>query len=336
MNELTPRIPARPSSANGLWLVDKSKYAILPVPFPIPDKKTEVLLKMEVSGISRGTERLVFHNQVPESLYDRMQAPFQKGSFPFPVQYGYCAVARVIDGPATLLDRLAFCLYPHQDYFTASADHLTLIPDKIPADRAILAANMETALNAVWDSGVTAGDHVSIIGGGVIGFLIGSLVRSIPAVKVTMVDVMDRSELAHQFSLHFETEPEKALNADVVFHCSAQEAGLQTALKCAGEEARVIEMSWYGTKPVNIPLGEAFHAKRLQLISSQVGGLPASHHKRWSFRRRMQTVMTLLDNPLLDHLLTHTISFDQAPTRLPPLFDAPDVLAISLHYERTV
>ena len=328
MNDQAPRT----TSANGLWLVDKSKYAILPVHLPDWDKKTEVLLKMTASGISRGTERLVFNAGVPESEYQRMRAPHQRGDFPYPVQYGYCASAQIIEGPADLIGQSVFCLHPHQDYFVTSLQSLNFLPPNVTPNRAVLAANMETALNGVWDSAVTAGDHVTIVGGGVLGLLLTFLISQMPATRVTLIDPQDRAVLATAFGAHFENHPKLGLEADVVFHTSASEAGLKTALDCAGTESRVVEMSWYGTRNISVSLGGAFHSKRLHIISSQVGQIPSRQKARWNYARRMQTALTMLADPRLDRLLTHQIPFTDAPQRLPPLLDDPQALAISLTY----
>jgi hypothetical protein len=319
-------------SAQGLWLVNKRKYAILPVTLGKLDNKTEVLLKMKVSGISRGTEKLVFNAKVPESQYQRMRAPLQRGDFPFPVQYGYCAVADIIDGPSELIGKTTFCLHPHQDIFIVSIDKLSIVPEYIPVHRAVLAANMETALNAIWDSGVTAGDTVAIIGGGVLGLLLSFLVGRIPATRVTLIDPVDRSEYAAQFGTQFRQTAPEELNADVVFHTSASEGGLQTAFHCAGEEARIMEVSWHGDHLISLPLGGAFHSKRLQLISSQVGQITSDRRSRWNYARRLQTALELLADQRLDSLLTHQIPFEDAATKLPVLLDDPKALAISLTY----
>ena len=319
-------------SATGLWLVDKRKYAILPVPLQIQDKKSEILLKMLASGVSRGTERLVFNALVPPEEFSRMRAPRQIGDFPFPVLYGYCASALILDGPSDLIGRKVFCLNPHQDYFSAPLDALTLFPETLPHERAVLAANMETALNAIWDSGVSAGDKITIIGAGVVGLLVASLASRIPATTVTLIDRQDRSELAKLFGCRFENTPNQGLEADLVFHCSASEKGLQTAITCAAQEASIIEMSWYGSNPVSLSLGGAFHSKRLRLIGSQVGQIPADHKARWTYQRRMQCALSLLDDARLDRLLTHRIPFIEAPQSLPPLLDDPSALAITLTY----
>ncbi|MGB7914877.1 MAG: dehydrogenase, partial [Rhodomicrobium sp.] len=110
-----------------------------------------VIVRTLWSGISRGTEKLVFEGRVPESEFERMRAPFQEGSFPYPVKYGYSVAGVVEEGPPDLIGRTVFALHPHQTLFSAPSSAVTPLPDGLPARRAILSANMETALNATWD-----------------------------------------------------------------------------------------------------------------------------------------------------------------------------------------
>ncbi len=280
----------------------------------------DCLLTMLWSGVSRGTERLVCEGRVPCSEHARMRAPFQEGSFPFPVKYGYCAVGRVDAGPPDLLGRIAFCLHPHQDRFVAPRGSLVLVPDTIPARRAILAANMETALNAHWDAGSGPADRIVIVGGGVLGLLVAWLAARLPGSEVTLVDVEPgRAVLAAELGFGFALPGASPCDADVVFHASATAAGLATAIAAAGAEARVVELSWYGEGAVPAPLGGAFHAHRLQLISSQVGLVSASRRARWDYARRAQVAMALLADDRLDALITDEIAFSDLPQRLPAL-----------------
>lgn len=272
------------------------------------------------SGVSRGTERLVCEGRVPCSEHERMRAPFQEGSFPFPVKYGYCAVGRVDAGPHDMLGRVAFCLYPHQDRFVAPRDGLVLVPDAVPPRRAILAANMETALNAHWDAGSGPSDSVVIVGGGVLGLLVAWLAARLPGADVTLVDVEPgRATLAAALGFRFATPDSAPRDADVVFHASATAAGLETAIAAAGIEARIVELSWYGEGAVPATLGGAFHARRLQLVSSQVGLVSASRRARWDYARRAQAAMALLADDRLDALITDEIAFRELPQRLPGL-----------------
>ncbi|MBA4222676.1 MAG: dehydrogenase [Methylobacterium sp.] len=296
----------------------------LPSPGP-----SECLVRTLWSGISRGTERLVFEGRVPESEYERMRAPLQQGAFPYPVKYGYCAVGMVDAGPAELLGRTVFCLHPHQDRFVVPADRVTPLPKGLPARRAVLAANMETALNAHWDAGSGPADRIVVVGGGVLGLLVAYIAARLPGAEVTLVDLDEsRAALAQALGCRFALPADCPGDADLVFHASASAAGLATAIGAAGFEARIVELSWYGEGSVAAPLGGAFHARRLQLISSQVGQVSPSRRARFDYARRMQAALALLADEWLDALITDEIAFTDAPARLPALFAGAGLTAV--------
>jgi NADPH:quinone reductase-like Zn-dependent oxidoreductase len=284
----------------------------------------EVRVRALYSAISRGTERLVLAGRVPPSEYERMRAPFMAGAFPFPVKYGYAIVGRVERGPAELIGRLVFALHPHQSVFTLPADALALVPDRVPPARAVLAANMETALNAVWDAQPGPADRIAVIGAGVVGALVAWLCGRLPGARVTLIDVEpSRTELARKLGVGFSVPEDAPENCDLVVHASGTAAGLATALSCAGDEATVLELSWYGADEVSIPLGGAFHSRRLKLISSQVGRVAASHRARWTHARRLAAVLDLLTEPALDALIAPALAFRDLPARLPDIL-APE------------
>lgn len=292
----------------------------------------EALVRMAFSAVSRGTERLVASGGVPAEEAHRMQCPLQEGDFPFPVKYGYCAVGVVEQGPAAWVGRRVFVLHPHQDRFICGVNWLNDVPEHIPTARATLAANMETALNAVWDSGVSAADRVVIIGGGLVGLLVTFLCAQMPGTEVTLVDTNPaRAALARAFGAAFASPEATVCGADVVFHTSASAAGLATALNAARDEGTVVEMSWYGAKEVAVPLGGAFHAGRIKLISSQVGRVSPGHAARgWTYGDRLQAALRLLDDSRLDLLLGEPISFEDLPAAIPQLLapDAPGVVSL--------
>lgn len=302
-----------------LWYVARGRADLIAGPLPLR-APGEALCRARFSTLSRGTERLVFEGRVPFGEWARMACPRQEGAFPFPVKYGYAMVATVEDGPADLIGRTVFALNPHEDRFTAPADALVPVPDAVPARRAVLAPNMETALNGVWDSGVSAGESVVIVGAGVVGLLVAALVSRIPGTTVTLVDIdPTRRDLARAMGAGFAKPLDAPDDADVVFHTSATAAGLSCALACAGFEARVVELSWYGDADPPVPLGAAFHARRLQLVSSQVGSVAASRRARFSHRRRLETALSLLADPRYDALLDAGIAFADLPAALPAL-----------------
>lgn len=284
-----------------------------------------VLVESMFSGISRGTERLVFDGRVPPSEHSRMRSPAQEGDFSFPVKYGYSAVGRALEGE--FAGREVFTLHPHQTQFRTPADMLHPLPHGLPAERAVLAANMETALNILWDSGASAGDRIAVIGVGVVGALVGYLAAQLPGAEVTLVDVNSaRAALASAVGCRFALPAEAPLECDVVIHTSATESGITRALEIAGRDATVVEASWYGTASVALPLGESFHSRRLRLVSSQVGNLPAERTPRWSHHRRMSVALGLLRDPALDVLLSGESAFADLPAEYGDVLSNPNTL----------
>lgn len=280
----------------------------------------EVRVRALFSGISRGTESLVFQGRVPPSQYEAMRAPFQEGDFPGPVKYGYASVGKVEQGFDALLGQTVFCLYPHQDIYVVPVSAVLAVPASVPPRRAILAANAETAVNIIWDANIGPGDRVCVIGGGVVGCLVTWLAARIPGTVVTLVDLeASRAGLADQLGAGFALPDSAPADQDVVVHTSASEAGLTTALGCAGNEASVVEASWYGSTQPSAPFGEAFHARRLTLRSSQVGQLPPARRPRWDYRRRLALALGLLDDPRLDRLISGESRFSELPATLPRL-----------------
>lgn len=313
--------------ARQFWIRAPRHGEIVTAELP-PRQANEVLVRTRYSAISRGTEALVFRGDVPPSQYAHMRAPFQEGDFPWPVKYGYMSVGDVLAGPDDLVGRTVFCLYPHQDLYCVPVEAVTLVPDGVPAARAVLAANMETAINAVWDAGATVGDRIAVIGAGVVGLLVAWLCRQIPGASVTAVDTNPgRADVAQALGLDFAAppalQPDAKRGCDLVFHASGQPAGLTHALELAGPEGTIVELSWYGTTSVPLPLGESFHSRRLTIRSSQVGRLPPSRQPRWGYRDRRALAVELLRDGVLDLLLTAETDFIDLPDVLASLSDGP-------------
>jgi threonine dehydrogenase-like Zn-dependent dehydrogenase len=324
--------PSIPAIARALWYTAPGTVELREERSAVPGPN-EVLVATSFSGVSRGTERLIMAGRVGRSEWERMRAPMQAGVFPYPVKYGYCATGTIIAGEKSLIGRSVFALHPHQDYFVAAMDQVTLLPPDLPVRRATLAANMETALNAVWDSAAGPADRIVVVGGGIVGLLVGYLAARLPGADVTLVDVApERQMIANLLGLRFVAVPAASSgtvapgettsglkDADVVFHTSASATGLAMAIDAAGFEATVVELSWYGAGAVAAPLGGAFHSRRIKLISSQVGHVSASRRARWDYRRRLESALKLLQDPRLDQLITEEIDFNDAPTLLPRL-----------------
>lgn len=283
------------------------------------------------SGISRGTERLVFQGKVPASEHETMRAPFQDGDFAFPIKYGYAAVGRVEGGDRA--DEIVFALYPHQTRFSVPPDGVVSVPATVPAGRAVLAANMETALNIVWDAAVHPGDRVVVVGAGVVGSLAAYLSAQMPGAEVCLVDIDPfKAPLAARLGCTFALPPEAPGGADVVIHTSASSAGLATAIAAAGTEATISEASWYGTQQTTVPLGAQFHQKRLRIVGTQVGRIPAHMAARWTYRRRLSKALELLADPVLDALISGESTFEDLPKDYGSILSNPATLCHRICY----
>lgn len=308
-------------SARAFWISRPGHGEIRDVTLPQLEAD-QVLVRTLYSAISRGTETLVFNGRVPASQYERMRAPFQDGDFPAPLKYGYINVGEVEQGPPELCGRSVFCLYPHQDRYVVGAADVVPLPEALPPARAVLAANMETAVNALWDLAPRIGDRISVIGAGTLGCLVAWLAARIPGTEVELVDINDaRAVTAATLGVHF-AHPDQAREArDIVFHTSASSSGLNCALALAGFEATIVELSWYGDEPVAASLGGHFHSRRLKLISSQVGEIATPRRSQRTYRQRMQLALRLLRNPVLDHLISGQSRFDELPDVMSQLAD---------------
>jgi hypothetical protein len=307
------------ATAQALWYVAPGRAEIRPEAVAAI-AAGEVRVRALHGALSRGTERLVFAGRVPASEFERMRAPLMGGKFPFPVKYGYATVGRVEDGPAALVGRTVFSLHPHQSMFAAPAEAVIPLPDSLPPQRAVLAANMETALNAVWDAAPGPADRIAVVGAGVVGALVAWLCGRLPGAEVTLIDIApERASLAAALGVGLAAPEAAPRDCDLVVHASGSAAGLATALALAGNEATVLEMSWYGDGDIPAPLGAAFHSRRLKLVSSQVGQVAPSHRPRWSHRRRLAAALDLLADARLDALLAPAVAFADLPARMPEI-----------------
>jgi len=309
--------------ARAFWVVEPGRGEIRRETLPAPGAD-EVVVRALFSGVSRGTEALVFQGRVPASERDRMRAPFQAGAFPAPVKYGYSSVGVIERGPGGLKGRHVFALFPHQTRYVVPVRAVALLPEHVPPSRAVLAANLETAINGVWDARPHVGDHITIVGGGAVGCLVAWVAGRIGGCDVELVDVNpQRASIARALGVRF-AEPAAASDArDVVIHASGSASGLALALSIAAFETDVVEMSWYGEGAVPIALGEGFHARRLTLKSSQVGSVATTQRARWTHPRRMALALSMLVDPALDALITGESDFDALPDVMAQLATAP-------------
>ena len=308
-----------PRVACAFWLSAPGQGEIRTVPVPEPEDD-QVLVRSVYSGVSRGTETLVFRGGVPVSQHTAMRAPFQEGEFPAPVKYGYLNVGVVEEGPPSLLGRTVFCLYPHQTHYVVPASAVTPVPDAVPASRAVLAGTVETAVNALWDAAPLVGDRIAVVGGGMIGCAVAALLARYPAVRVQLVDADPaRAAVAAALGVEFALPADALDGCDLVVHASATEAGLTRSLELLAPEGTVIELSWYGDRRISLPLGEDFHSRRLVVRSSQVGAVSPARRARRTFADRLGLALDLLADPAFDALITGESAFEDLPLLLPQL-----------------
>ncbi|ELP71180.1 dehydrogenase [Streptomyces turgidiscabies] len=306
-------------AARAFWLASPDHGEIRDVELPAPGEG-EVLVRTLWSGVSRGTETLVFRGGVPVSQYAAMRAPFQEGDFPGPVKYGYLNVGVVEEGPEALVGRTVFCLYPHQTRYVVPVDAVTPVPDSVPAERAVLAGTVETAVNALWDAAPLAGDRIAVVGGGMVGCSVAALIARFPGVRVQLVDAdPGRAKTAEALGVDFALPGDALGECDLVVHASATEAGLARSLELLAAEGTVVELSWYGDRRVSLPLGEAFHSRRLTVRSSQVGTVSPAARPGRSYADRLALALDLLADPALDALVTGECAFEELPDVLPKL-----------------
>ncbi|MCF6524552.1 zinc-binding alcohol dehydrogenase [Streptomyces sp. JJ36] len=305
-----------PRKAHAFWLRAPGHGEIREEALPEP-AEGEVVVRTLCSGVSRGTESLVFRGGVPESQYSRMRAPFQEGGFPGPVKYGYLNVGRVEEGPPPLLGRTVFCLYPHQSRYVVPAGAVTPVPDTVPAERAVLAGTVETAVNALWDAAPLLGDRVAVVGAGMVGCSVAALLARYPAVRVQLIDADPaRASVAAALGAEFALPGEARGDCDLAVHASATEEGLTRALELLAPEGTVLELSWYGDRRVALPLGEAFHSGRLVLRGSQVGTVSPARRSRRTYADRLALALGLLADPAFDALITGECAFEELPSAL--------------------
>lgn len=295
------------------WLREPGVGEIRPVTIPDPGPD-DVVVRAVRSGVSRGTELLVFRGGVPPSQYAAMRAPFQDGDFPGPVKYGYLSVGVVEEGPDALRGRTVFCLYPHQDLYVVPVSAVTVVPDGIPGDRAVLAGTVETAVNALWDAPPLIGDRIAVVGAGMVGCCVARLASLCPGTRVTLVDeVASRAAVAERLGVGFALPSEAPEGCDLVVHTSATSEGLQRSLELLAPEGVVLDLSWYGDTEVQLSLGSAFHSRRLAIRASQVGAVAPARRSSRSHAQRLAIALELLHDPAFDALVTGTSGFAELP-----------------------
>lgn len=301
----------------------------------IEPRNHSCLIKSLYSLISTGTERLIAQGKVPEELHKAMKVPYMQGSFNFPLTYGYSIVGEIIEGPESLTGNFVHIMHPHQSYFYAHKKDFTVLPEGFPVRRAILASNLETVINAIWDGKVMLGEKILVIGFGIIGALLCQVLSTFPAMKPVVLEKNKfRCKKAQSMGFDVITSPsEPKASYDLAFNTSGHEDALQICIDHVGYEGKVVELSWYGNQNININLGSSFHHLRKKIISSQVSQIPGHMRNRWDHNRRKRLVIDMLNDARFDELLSEEIDFDDSPEFFQRLRKRPvDPIATIIKY----
>ncbi len=319
----------------------------MPVTSPAPD---EIVAETSVSGISSGSELLVYRGEAPPGMIADETIDALDGDLSFPLRYGYAAVGDVVevgdDISEEWLDRTVFAFAPHGTHFSETPSDVVPIPDDVSPAAATLLPSVETATNFALDGAPRIGERVVVFGAGVIGLCTTHLLSSFPLAELVVVDpIAARRELAERFGAHVAVAPETVEatlddwsgdGADLVYELSGEPETLDAAVAAAGYDGRVVVGSWYGTKRAALNLGDHFHRDRISVESSQVSTIAPELRGRWDTDRRLQTALTRLRELPVDELISHRIPFSDAPRAYRLLDDdAQNPLQVLLTYSST-
>src|SRR5437867_1311537 len=316
----------------------------------LPPGRGEVRIEALFSGISHGSELMVYRGEVPAGLALDSTLPTLPGSFSFPVKYGYASVGRVVDIGSGVNDLaegdLVFAFNPHETCYTVPATVVIKLPQELDPPIGVFAANVETALNALLDAAPRLGERVVVIGQGVVGLLVTQLVRRVGASLVITSDLYEkRRQLSRSAGADLVVDPAaeslaecvfsmtSGAGADVVIEASGQPRALDDAIAAASHEGRVVVVSWYGTRRAELALGSDFHRKRLTLKSSQVSNLDPSLTPRWTILRRRELAVRYLGELCLNDSISHVLPFERAAEAYRLIDERPaEVIQVVLDY----
>lgn len=324
------------SSATAVWFPRASSAELREETLP-PLGPGDVRITAIASAISHGTEMLVYRGQVPADL--QLDLPTLRGDFAFPIKYGYASVGRVVEAgadAALVPGQHVFVLHPHQSSYVVPDTMPIALPDGLDPELGVFLANVETTLNVMLDAVPRIGDRVAIFGQGVVGLLLTQLVRRAGVSQLITIDpIRTRRDLSLRLGADSALAPQDAmsLEVDLAIEASGNGTALQQAIDNVAFGGTVVVSSWYGTKPVQLMLGGAFHRRRLRIVSSQVGTIDAALQPRWSNRRRLDTARDLLSELDLAPLISHRLPLQRAAEAYVLVDEHPeDVVQVVLTY----
>jgi 2-desacetyl-2-hydroxyethyl bacteriochlorophyllide A dehydrogenase len=331
----------RSRRARALWFDGPRKVAIRECDLPEtgPD---HVLVRTLFSGISPGTELLAYRGEIDESLALDETLPALSGSFSYPFQYGYSCVGRVEEGSGAPGGTLVFAFHPHQDRFVVGTEDAIEI-DGLDARTATLFPLVETALQVSLEVALESAPVVVVAGLGVVGLLVAVLVQREGAQVVGSEPLPWRRELAASVGIEsvdpadldrWVADATAGRGIPILVEASGNPAALADGLRVLGHEGTALVVSWYGTKPVPLPLGAEFHRRRLIIRSTQVSTIPARLASEWSRERRRRVALGLMHELPLGTVATHEFPFAEAPAAYAQADEAtPGLLHAALCYE---
>jgi 2-desacetyl-2-hydroxyethyl bacteriochlorophyllide A dehydrogenase len=279
-------------------------------------RPSDARIQAIASAISHGTEMLVFRGLVPEGL--ELDLPTLRGSFAFPIKYGYASMGRVVEVGADVgclaVGDAVFVHHPHQSTYVVPATMAIRLPLGLDPLLGVFLANVETAANVVVDAAPRLGERVAVFGQGVVGLLITQLLRRTGVDQIVVVEpVAQRRDLALKVGADVALEPGDSISdMDLAIEASGNAAALDAALNSVAFGGAVVVCSWYGTKTVPLTLGAAFHRRRLRIVSSQVSTIDSTLQPRWTHQRRLALASQLLTKLELSSLITHRFPVDRA------------------------
>ena len=290
----------------------------------------EVRIETDLSGISAGTELLLYRGQLPGGTILDEALPSLSGKVDYPLAYGYAVIGRVVaqgTGVGDLLGRRVFAFETHRSAFLARPEELQLVPEDVPSESAVLLPTVETAVGLVHDARPLMGERVLVVGQGIVGLATTALLSRFPLARLVTVDRWEpRRRLSVELGAASSVSPEDLdeRDFDLTFEVSGSPEALDVAVTATGIEGRVIVGSWYGGKRAPLDLGTHFHRGRLSLRSSQVSRISPRLSARWTKERRFQVALEAAARLPARKLVSHRFPIERAAEAYRLLDESPD------------
>ena len=324
---------------------DVRKLEVVEEVCPLPNEG-EVLVQTRYSGISAGTEAMIYRGLFPDNLMLDESLPALSGEFKYPFRYGYCCVGQIVECGKNISPewqgKRVFAFHPHASHFTIPLKDLIPLPDTLRDEDAVFIPNMETAVNFLQDGRPLLGESVIVFGLGMVGLLTSALLGQFPLGFLGCLDLFpQRRQIALSLGADIALNPAEfpqpgtlretlclagltQAGADLVYELSGNPQALNQAIEVCGFNSRVVIGSWYGKKSVSLDLGSAFHRNRISLYSSQVSTIAPPLSGRWDKNRRFEVVFEQLEKVKPGNWISHVFPLIEAEQVFQLLIDSPD------------